>query len=65
MTMPRMDGPTTFLELRRLNPTIRVIISTGHSAQNTTMSFTDGKPDAFIQKPYQPEELLNKILGVI
>jgi len=65
MTMPKMDGIATFKELKRINPAVRVIISTGHSAQNTTMSFTGDKPDAFIQKPFHAQELQEKIQQVI
>ncbi len=57
MTMPVMDGLTTFRELRRIRPDVRVIICTGHSTESTSTSFTNEKPDAFIQKPYHAVEL--------
>lgn len=61
MSMPKMDGAAAFRELRSINPDIRVIICTGHSTQNTTLSFTEEKPDAYIQKPYSSEELRQTI----
>lgn len=65
MTMPIMDGGATFRELRRINPAVRIIISTGHSTHDTTMSFSGDKPDAFIQKPFQVRELREKILQLM
>ena len=57
MNMPTMGGKETFIRLKELDPNVRVIISTGYSN-----SVVDGPPlrdsvDAFLQKPYQIEEL--------
>ncbi|MEX1138310.1 MAG: PAS domain S-box protein [Bacteroidota bacterium] len=57
MNMPEMGGQETFYRLKELDPDLRVVISTGYT--NTSI---DGTPlrdaiDAFLQKPYQLEEL--------
>ena len=36
MTMPGMGGRETFEKLRELNPDVRVILSTGYSADERT-----------------------------
>ncbi|HWP83457.1 MAG TPA: PAS domain S-box protein [Bacteroidota bacterium] len=57
MNMPTMGGKETFVRLKELDPDLAVIVSTGYS--NTVI---EGTPlhdtiDAFLQKPYQIEEL--------
>jgi two-component system, cell cycle sensor histidine kinase and response regulator CckA len=65
MTMPRMSGDEAFQEMRRIRPDVRVILSSGYTEQEATTRFADAGLAAFIQKPYQPLELLDKILGVL
>ena len=57
LTMQQMDGVTTFRELRRLKPDIKVIISSGHATQASAEYFDSEMPDGFIQKPFQLKEL--------
>ena len=65
MTMPRMDGAETFMELRRHDPGAKVIISSGFAEQDVMARF-DGKGVAgFIQKPYTPGRLKAELRRVI
>ena len=52
LTMPHMDGKETFYELRRLNPRVRVILSSGYAEQDITSQFAGQGLCGFIQKPY-------------
>ncbi|MBN1475718.1 PAS domain-containing protein, partial [Candidatus Sumerlaeota bacterium] len=61
MTMPRMDGVEVFDEMHRLQPDIPVILSSGFSEQEAIHRFGDRGLAAFIQKPYRPQALLDKI----
>lgn len=61
LTMPKMDGIATFKELRRINPNVKVIISSGHATEVVAKLFSGEMPDGFIQKPFQLDNLLNKI----
>lgn len=65
LTMPNMDGVAALHELRMLKPDIKVIISSGHATQTAAENFIDDKPDGFIQKPFQMQELREKIAAVI
>jgi two-component system, cell cycle sensor histidine kinase and response regulator CckA len=65
MTMPRMSGDEAFREMRRIRRDVRVILSSGYTEQEATDRFADKGLAAFIQKPYQPLELLEKILEVL
>ena len=65
LTMPRMDGEETFRELRRIDKTIRVIMSSGYNEQDITQRFVGKGLAGFIQKPYQIHELQDKLRQVL
>lgn len=55
VTMPRMSGRDAFRHISRLDPTARVLFSTGYSAEELTeLDDTAG----LLAKPYRPHELL-------
>ena len=57
LTMPGMSGKDTILEIRRFNPNIPVVITSGLSRQQV-MDELEGIPVAgFLQKPYSLAEL--------
>jgi PAS domain S-box-containing protein len=65
MSMPVMDGAATILALREINPTVRVIGSSG-------LAFSDGGHNAgafglrhFITKPYTAEAMLRTLKEVL
>jgi CheY-like chemotaxis protein len=58
LTMPNMSGQDTFRRMREIAPGIRVLFSSGYSADHL------GEVDAgvgFINKPYRPAELLEAV----
>ncbi len=66
LTMPRMGGEHCFRELRRLDPNLRVIMSTGFSEQEIAQKFAGMGLAGFVQKPYNFSVLrdaLRKIPG--
>ena len=65
LTMPHMDGVASLHELRLLQPGAKILISSGHAVQTTEKMFIDDTPDGFIQKPYQMQELKDKITGIL
>ncbi len=52
MTMPHMNGEDCYSELRKINPGINVILSSGYSAEDATARFKGKGLAGFIQKPY-------------
>jgi PAS domain S-box-containing protein len=65
LSMPHMDGVATLHDLRQLQPDVKVIISSGHDTLTTAKDFIYDKPDGFIQKPFQMQELQEKIAGIL
>lgn len=65
LTMPQMNGEELFFEIQQIRTDIPVILSSGYSEEEALKHFI-GKPfNAFIQKPYQIEGLVEKIKHVI
>ncbi|MCX5768789.1 MAG: response regulator, partial [Candidatus Hydrogenedentes bacterium] len=65
LTMPNMDGEETFRELRRINNSVRVILSSGYNEQEAINRFTQSGLAGFIQKPYQFASLTQKLQQVL
>jgi PAS domain S-box-containing protein len=65
LNMPKMSGKVTFTRLKEIDPDIRVIISTGYSDRDVDIFQWRGVANAFLQKPYQIEELSQIIRSVL
>lgn len=61
LTMPRQSGQEVFRRLREIDPTLKVIISSGHpTGGNSPPGFS--LPEAvFLSKPYRPQDLIQKV----
>ena len=57
LNMPGMGGHKCLRELLRLNPTVRVLISSGYSANGQAGESLKSGATGFIGKPYQLKEL--------
>ena len=56
LSMPGMNGRETYRVLRQIDDKVRVIFSSGYSADET-QSTEDSVPGVFLQKPYHPQQL--------
>ena len=65
MTMPNMSGAEAFHAIRAIHPTVPILLTSGFSEQEATHQFGGADLAGFIQKPYRPAELLQKIKGII
>ena len=65
MTMPDMSGDQVFAEMQAIRPDVRVILASGFSQQDTVPRFGASGLAEFIQKPYRPGELLDKLRQVL
>ena len=65
LTMPHMNGEQLFQEIRQLNPTIPVILSSGYTEEDALKRFTGAGINSFIQKPYQVDALITKVRQVL
>ncbi len=65
MVMPRMGGRETFQQLQRLNPEVRVLLSTGYSREGKAQEILDSGVMGFIQKPYRANTLLSSVRNIL
>jgi PAS domain S-box-containing protein len=65
MTMPRMGGEGTFRELRRIDPGVAVILSSGFAEQEALNRFAGKGLAGFLQKPYRARELAASVRAAI
>ena len=65
LMMPGMNGEETFSALREIDPNIRVILSSGYSEAEATRRFVGNKLADFIQKPYDFQQLTDKVKTVL
>ena len=65
LTMPRMGGEEAFRRLRQLSPDVRVLLSSGYSAQEATSVFAGKGLAGFVEKPFTSALLLEKLRAVL
>ena len=61
VTMPHMDGEEAYREMRRIDPEVRAIMSSGYNEQDIMQKFVGKGMAGFLQKPYQLSALQNAI----
>jgi two-component system cell cycle sensor histidine kinase/response regulator CckA len=65
MTMPGLNGYETFLQLKRVRPTVKVLLSSGYNELETTRRFSGQGLAGFIQKPYTAGTLSKTVNSVL
>jgi CheY-like chemotaxis protein len=65
LTMPQMGGEQCFMELQKVRPDVKVIISSGYSEEDVTQRFTGKQLAGFILKPYKLSVLKEVIRLVV
>jgi two-component system cell cycle sensor histidine kinase/response regulator CckA len=64
LTMPVLDGNATFTELRRSDADVRVLLMSGFNEQDAVHRFAGKGLAGFIQKPFKPETLYEKLQAI-
>jgi signal transduction histidine kinase len=65
LTMPQLDGEQTFNCLCTINPSVKVIISSGYNEVEVTQRFVGKCLAGFVQKPYKLSVLKEAIRRII
>ena len=62
VVMPEMDGPTLLRELRRRNPTLKIIFVSGYAEEAFQKHLpTEGEQFTFLAKPFTLKQLVNAV----
>ncbi len=64
MMMPFMDGPATIQAIRKINPTVKIIATSGIGENEKVMKLS-GNGVVFLQKPYTAETLLTTLANML
>ncbi|HKQ77577.1 MAG TPA: ATP-binding protein [Blastocatellia bacterium] len=65
MMMPYMDGPATIRALRRLDPKVKIIATSGLKAEDKLADASQLGVKSFLPKPYTAEKLLKTVAAVL
>jgi len=65
MIMPGLSGGETFDRLRKINPDIRVLLSSGYSVDGLARQILDRGCNGFLQKPFRLEMLSQKVREIL
>jgi len=65
MMMPIMDGPRTIHALRKMNPAVKIIASSGLAGEGYAATDKALGINAFLVKPYNVEKLLETVHSVL
>ncbi|MCR4316027.1 MAG: PAS domain S-box protein [Planctomycetes bacterium] len=65
MTLPKMSGEQVFRSIRMIDQSVKVLLTSGYNEQDATSRFAGKGLAGFIQKPYEPSDLLAKIAQIL
>ena len=65
LAMPDLGGREAVIEIRRLRPGLPVIVATGFGENARVERFGTEKINAFLLKPYEPEDLIDAVRAAL
>jgi two-component system cell cycle sensor histidine kinase/response regulator CckA len=65
MIMPGMDGGETYDILKKMNPELKVLLSSGYSIDGRATEILDRGCNGFIQKPFSAEQISSRIREIL
>ena len=65
LIMPDMGGVKTYDRLKQIDPGVKVLISSGYSADGEAAALIDRGGDGFIQKPFNALQLSRKVREIL
>jgi len=65
MTMPHLDGEACFRELRRIQPDVKVVMTSGYNEQEVINRFIGKGLAGFVQKPYKSADIVPVLRRVL
>ena len=64
-TMPTTSGEDAFLAMRAIRPNAQVLLVSGYSEERAARQFDTGDLAGFLQKPFLPEQLVERVRSVL
>lgn len=63
--LPRLTGDQVFLQMKEINPNVKTILASGYLEAEKKSELLQAGAKNFIQKPYEPGEILKTIRSVL
>jgi two-component system cell cycle sensor histidine kinase/response regulator CckA len=65
MIMPDLSGGETYDQLKKINPHVKVLLSSGYSIDSQTSEILKRGCDGFIEKPFDIEDLSQQLRKIL
>ena len=65
LIMPMMGGIEAYHELRKINPSVPIIICSGYGVESVEDVIKNDPHAGFVHKPYKPNELREVVSGFV
>jgi two-component system cell cycle sensor histidine kinase/response regulator CckA len=65
MILPDENGATTYKVLKRINPGIKVLVSTGYGTDENVRQILNDRQNGLIQKPFKFKEFTSKVETIL
>jgi two-component system cell cycle sensor histidine kinase/response regulator CckA len=63
--LPKIDGWEAFQRMKEINPAVKVIFASGYIDPTLRSNLMGAGAKGLVQKPYMPEEILNRVRELI
>ncbi|MFZ4620863.1 MAG: PAS domain S-box protein [Bacteroidota bacterium] len=64
-SMPKLNGKAVFDELLKIDSAVKVLLCSGYTEEETMSGFTGKRPAGYFQKPYDTDELVQRVAAII
>jgi two-component system cell cycle sensor histidine kinase/response regulator CckA len=65
LLMPKLDGGQTYLELKKIKPTVKAFFCTGYTPQEIIGALLEEESLRALQKPFRPAEFVQTVRDVL
>lgn len=65
MNLPGMGGPEVYQVIQRVNPDVKVIVSSGYDERDIIERFGDPRPTSILKKPFNAQMLLDQVQSAL
>jgi CheY-like chemotaxis protein len=59
--LPKLNGWEALQKMRKTDPTLKPILASGYISHEMEAAMAEGKLSALLMKPYEPDEILEKV----
>ena len=63
--LPKLDGARIFREFQKINPAVKVLVSSGYIDPEMRLDFLKAGAVGFLSKPYTSPEIVKKVREVL